>query len=359
MKKRILALALAALLCLGLLVGCGNNTAQPTGSTEPKPVSISQQAIDSGNIQYYFMTNDGAFVSTDKYYTRWGDSCLIVFPDGKTMLIDTGLEDFYPILKEKLTELQVTAIDYMVFSHPHSDHCGGAWTELFEDFTIGHVYHNGAKNLNWKDSSHIEAVCQQHSIPCTAWKAGDTMQFGNADNPVKMQVLWPTAEAAAELEDIQTTPSINNLSLVMRFDYGEHSSLFTGDIYQTNHAKTGEEQVPGYAGTEEQLVSMYEGGELDVDLLKLPHHGNPITSNSQGFLNAVSPQYAVATSFEPVAPYLSYYTQRGMKCAVFFDRMYGNIHIQAGADGKITCQTSRATYPEGFTADWSENEKVK
>ena len=352
--KRFLCVTISIILLLGLLAAC--NT-QPE-ATEPALTGIVKEAVESGNILYQFMTSGGASVGYEKYYTRWGDSCLIVFPDGKTMLIDTGLQDFYPILKDKLTELGVSAIDYMVFSHPHNDHCGGAWKTLFDDFPIGHVYHNGAKNPGWSEKAHIEGICQRYNVPCTAWKAGDTAQFGNPDNPVNLKVLWPTPEAIAQLESIDSSPAVNNLSLVMRFDYGQHSSLFTGDIYQGIEEKTKEEQVPGYEGTENILVKMYTNQELDVDLLKLPHHGNPITSNSAAFLGAVSPKYAVATDFEPVGTYLGVYKDRGMNAPVFFDRMHGYIRFQASADGKLVPNIERTDYLKDFGKEWNESEKI-
>lgn len=353
--RKYICLLLALVL---LLSGCA------FGPKVEIEMDIAQVAEEDGNIHYYFMTSDGAVIDgNDKYHTKWGDSCLIAFPDGKIMLIDTGMESFYPILKERLLKLNVKKIDYMVFTHPHHDHCGGAWATLFEDFEIGHIYHNGEKNPSWERSDpnkHIENLAEKHKIPCTVWQAGDTMNFGNPENPVKMQVLWPTEEAKEELRGITTSAAINCLSLVMRFDYGEHSSLFTGDIYKTyNELKEqGEQQIPDHEGAEERLLAMYTQGELDVDLLKLPHHGDPATSNSPGFLQAVDPEYAVATSFNPVDDYLGYYQKRGMSAVVFFDRRYGYCHIQADTDGKLSCQTSRATYPEGYGPKWNTWEKM-
>ena len=268
-----------------------------------------------------------------------------------------------PVERERylktLQKLQVSTIDYLVFSHPHNDHAGSAWEGLFDDFTIGQVYHNGAKNVEWSEEKHIEVICQKYNVPCTAWTAGDTAEFGKAENPVKMQVLWPTAEARTLLQNNEDDPSVNALSLVMRFDYGEHSSLFTGDIYQKRNAKTFEVQVEDYEGTEDLLLDSEYKALLDVDLLKLPHHGNPLTSCSTKFVKAVSPEYAVATSFEPVDPYFTYYRKAGLLCPVYFDRMYGQITVQASADGAMEVKTERTDYLEGFGPDWSESEKIK
>jgi competence protein ComEC len=315
--------------------------------------------METNTMQYYFMTCDGAFVSNDKYRTRWGDSCLIAFPDGKTMLIDTGVKGFYPILKKTLKKLQVQTIDYMVFTHNHSDHVGGAYSTLFTDFKIGHAYYNGTKNPGWEEEEQIATLCEKNNIPLTAWKAGDTAQFGTLENPITMNVLWPTEEAVAQLSDINTVAALNNLSLVMRFEYGEHSSLFTGDIYQCRNSKNLKYQVDGFDGTEELLVNGWQKDFLDADLLKLPHHGNPQTSCSMPFLNAVSPEYAVATSFEAVGVYLSFYELRGMTCPVYFDRMNGKIHVQAGIDGTMDITLGRTDYLEEFGPNWAESEKKK
>ena len=349
--KRFLSLLLVLVMALGLLAACG-------GSDQKKTPGIAQQAMESGNIHYYFMTGNGASVGYEKYTTRWGDSCLIAFPDGKVMLIDTGIQEFYPILKETLTKLGVSTIDYMVFSHPHNDHAGGAWMGLFDDFTISQVYHNGARNVEWGDDKHIEVICEKYNVPCTAWTAGDTAEFGKADNPVKLQVLWPTEEVRTKLQNEEEDAAVNALSLVLRFDYGEHSSLFTGDIYQNRHAKNFEVQVENHEGTEELLLAGWQKDLLDVDLLKIPHHGNPLTSCSMKFVKAVSPEYAVATSFEPVNPYFTYYKKVGLTCPVYFDRQYGQITVTAGADGTMKVTTERTDYLEGFGPDWSESEKI-
>ena len=50
-----------------------------------------------------------------------------------------GMTDlFYPILKETLTKLGVSTIDYMVFTHPHNDHQNGAFSDCssLESFVI-------------------------------------------------------------------------------------------------------------------------------------------------------------------------------------------------------------------------------
>lgn len=344
MKKII-----AALLCVLLLCAC-------SAPAEEAMAAVSKDAVENKTINYYFMTGEGNIVNEKHgdYYTKWGDCCLVVFPNGELMLIDTGIKGAYPTIKAKLESYGIKKLDYVVISHPHDDHAGGMWAGLFEDFTIGQVYHNGYRNANWSEKSLVQTYCTNNNIPCDVLSAGDEKTFGD----VSMKVLWPTKEAGEVFQAIEGSGAVNCLSLVMRFDYGAHSSLFTGDLYKTYNGLNGKEseepQVPGQIGAEEQLVALYPNGELDVDLLKLPHHGDPSTSNSAAFFAATTPQMAMATGFTPVGNYLSQFKQRGYTNATFFDRQYGYVQFIATADGNLKANPERFDYLPNFGKSWNK-----
>ena len=102
---------------------------------------------------------------------------------------------------------------------------------------------------------------------------------------------------------------------MFRLEYGAHSSLFPGDLY-----------VLG----ESQLLEAV-GNKLDVDLVKICHHGQD-TSSSEAFVRMVSPELAIATGFVPIASVVEEaYQSVGAK--VLFDRYHGYIHITSdGSD---------------------------
>jgi competence protein ComEC len=86
---------------------------------------------------------------------------------------------------------------------------------------------------------------------------------------VEVTVLAPAGkitESAAE--------DLNNVSLVLRLDYGQVSFLLTGDIEE-----------------EAQQVLLSSGAELQADILKVPHHGSRFFVPE--FFSAVEPDYAV------------------------------------------------------------------
>lgn len=286
---------LLAIMCLvTLLAGCGNAPAEPSCTTEPvQTTQPTQAAIDyrcpweldvcakaaeNGTMDYYFMSSEGS-ITKDGSPAKWGDCCLIVFPDGQTMLIDSGVASFGPILVENLKRMGIKRLDHIVITHPHSDHQNGVFHAdnltggVLDTFEVGNVYHRG--DLSNENAAHLDNVCRERDISVQVLERGMTLQMGQ----VSARVLWP--KVGTWEKEITGTGNFNNQSIVIRFDYGEHSSLFTGDLYDDG---------------EMALMSAGETELLDVDLLKAPHHGG-YTSASELFLQVVSAELAVATGF--------------------------------------------------------------
>ena len=53
-----------------------------------------------------------------------GDAALIVSPEGRTVLVDTGPATAVNHLVNRLPELLATRLDLVVLTHPASDHFG-------------------------------------------------------------------------------------------------------------------------------------------------------------------------------------------------------------------------------------------
>lgn len=292
----------------------------------PWTYDVVEQAKADGKIHYYFMAGEGMLISeTQSYKDKWGDGCLIVFPNGQTLLIDTGPYAYAPVLAKNLERMGVTHLDAILITHPHADHQNGAFSEtailcvgLLETITVDKVYYRGGYDSTGTTATVVPRVCAELDIPCAPIRKGDVVQFGD----VKMTCIWPMPGDGDGL--IVGGEEINNTSVVTRFDYGEHSSLFTADIYTTG---------------EKMILEQVDNSLLDVDFLKVPHHGYN-TSSSFEFIDAVCPEVAMATGRLPIPSSVrSRYENAGV--TFLDDRTNGYVEVTGSADGELKYVLSR------------------
>lgn len=324
MKKLPLRIfSFCATLLLLCLTACGDQTAEPDPSAvtvpeefvryvSPWELDVCAQSQSNGTMDFYFMTDLGSTKPA-----KWGDSCLIVFPNGETMLVDSGSAEHGNLLIWNLKRMGITRLDYILISHDHDDHhFGVSKTTLLDEFEVGKLYYNQIYHSGWNDTRHLEGPVEERGIPYEPLAAGDVLTFGD----VRMEVLWPGQETKGT--SVSNNDDLNKTSMVVRFDYGGTSALFTGDIY---------------VETEEHLSDTC-GEKLDVDLLKMPHHG-AFTSNSEALVNAATPQIAVGSGYQAIGGQLySRYTSVGAK--VLLDFCDGYIHVSS--DGtELTWETSK------------------
>ena len=237
--------------------------------------NASQYAKDTSSLYFYFMA--GEETPVEGVGEKIGDSCLAAFPDGTLMLIDANQDGYTPQLVANLKALGVTHLDYVLFSHPHSDHYMGFVNPegITANFTVGKVYYNGTGNAG---HTKISSICTQKGIPMEILKEGDSLTIGG----VKIDILNPTEAVSAST--VSATEETNNSSICMMFTYGTKKALFTGDMYKSGLTA---------------LVQRY-GSALDADFLKIPHHGHSETSILDSFASAVSADLALASSGVPL-----------------------------------------------------------
>jgi len=296
----------------------------------PWETDVIAQAKEDGKIHYYFMASEKLWLRKSHNNIKWGDCCLVVFPDGQTMLIDSGYQDMGLLIWRNLQRMGVTKLDHLVISHPHVDHYGGAFgiavggdrfveTGFLEKIAVDRVYINGLNFENDNGHELIVHCCEKYNIPITVLKPDDILTVGG----VRLEVLWPDMEAVtSNMTDL--TKDVNDTSLVIRMDYGEHSALFTGDLY--------------VRGEDWLLNAIDDVTKLDVDFLKVPHHGRN-TSSSAAFVNAVTPELAVFTGRAAQGQVDEVYA--AANAILLNDEDHGYIHVTADQDGIMTYETTR------------------
>ncbi len=211
-----------------------------------------------------------------------GDSALVTFPDGQTLLVDGGgtfnyrekddeSDTFEPdkrsigeaVVSEVLWAKGYSRIDHILATHADADHIEGL-VDVAKNFSVGSAVF-GRTPMNDPDFVALADVLQRRGVATDIIARGDILKFGD----VTVEVLYPLAT------DDPNSVSDNNHSVVLRIIYGNRAFLLTGDIERA---------------AEDDLIN--GGGTLRADLIKVPHHGSR-TSSTQAFIGAVNAKYAV------------------------------------------------------------------
>lgn len=192
-----------------------------------------------------------------------GDAILINTSKHQQILIDGGPGK--AVLRELSKEMPFydRSIDAVIATHPDSDHIGGL-PDVLSNYTVELVMEPGVES----DSSiykEFENIIKEKNIKKILARKG--MKFELSDGAYLL-ILFPDRDVLGM--------DTNDASIVAKLVYGNTSFLFTGDSPKK---------------IEDYLIST-DSEDLDSDVLKVGHHGSK-TSNSQEYVAAVSPDYAV------------------------------------------------------------------
>ena len=237
--KRFLSILLLALL---VLTGCGD----PKPKTDP--AELYQGTIEPDKVNLFFLS------------VGQGDACLMTFPTGERIMIDTGPFESRDKVVDQLHALGVDRLDAVYVTHGHADHTENLLT-LVRRFDVEKVYYGGTES----DYGELLEKVRRRGVDCTALLEGDVLSYGDAI----LTVLSPLSN--------RTYDDINGSSAVLKLSYGENAALFMADAT---------------AQAEEYMLFRYHRAELSADVLKVGHHGSP-SSSSLRFLQVVSPALSV------------------------------------------------------------------
>lgn len=206
-----------------------------------------------------------------------GDSCLIISPEGHSILIDGGIRGKgYQVIMPALDSFGLKKIDYGLISHLDLDHSGGILDlleyKLIEEVILPDLMADqlSVKGADRTVYQELEYYSKKYKIPLHKARQGDCLEFKKLG--LSCQVISPGKE--------QLTGKIdpNNASLCFFLDLPQLSILYTGDIDSK---------------LEERLL--LTGLVSHADILKVAHHGSKYSS-SDLFLRAVDPRYALISA---------------------------------------------------------------
>ncbi len=199
-----------------------------------------------------------------------GDSILIVGANGKKILIDGGKDASVLTELSKVMPAGDRNIDVMLATHPDADHIGGLPIVLAR-YDVGLFLTSGVKGESDMYKTLMKTLADK-KIPSYFVRRGMTVHLDeNPILPSSFAILFPDRDT--------TNWETNTASVVGRLDIGKVSALLNGD---------------SPSSIEHYMIQKHPQ-ELDVDLLKLGHHGSK-TSSSEEYLRATSPDLALISA---------------------------------------------------------------
>ena len=236
MKNRMLAIFMI-ILCG--LAACADNPEASAEPTLPTATALNVWCFQAGKADAFLFWNEAGADTAESGF-------------GKTVL-------------EKLEELGIKRLDYLILTHFDKDHVGGAKKILSEIPVETVLQSNCPKTGAEAYEKYLAALDACGLVPLTVRQS---LSFTLGD--VCFTVDPPALEKYPEDES-------NNSSLIVTVTHGEHRMLFCGDAEELRLAEFLERDPGEYA------------------LVKLPHHGRYQTT-LQALLNETKSVYAVITS---------------------------------------------------------------
>lgn len=209
-----------------------------------------------------------------------GDSTLVVCPDGSNILVDAGSlsgvnadtirEYLLPVLDRRERR-----IDTLVVTHADSDHYNRI-IDVLRSIPVEHLYRVGDEDhyydyfWTWLEGFSDDRV--------TVLGSDD---FDPADTP-NARMACGDAEVFILAADIRHNTSWKNArSIVLMIRYGAFEVVLTGDAT---------------FATESAIIDRYDDTWLNVDVLKIGHHGSRTTSTGSAWADVIQPAAAIVSS---------------------------------------------------------------
>lgn len=306
--QKIKLLGILFLLCL-LFTGCTTD-----GTTEDAEAEYGQTKTAKPSISENISDNTSEETLEVHYIDIGQGDATLIKCGGHAMLIDGGNHNMGTTVQLYLKNQGVESLDYVIGTHPDADHIGGLDVIVYKYDCANILLPDYEKDT--KTYTELIDVIRERSYQITYPLPGTTYQLGDA----RFTILAPISNDYGS--------NANNYSIALRLTYGENSFLFTGD-----------------AEAESEAEMLKSGEELKADVYKVAHHGSD-SANTQAFLDAVDPTYAVISCGEgnsyghPHAEILNRLRQMGIE--TFRTDEQGS--ILAVSDGKeITWNTASST----------------
>lgn len=255
-----------ALLC-GVLTAAVILTGTLTGCTEEEANEWLELLFGENNYETVGETLEGeAVLRMHVIDVGQGDAALIQCGE-KNVLVDCGENGMGGTVLDYLEKANVTHLDWLIGTHPHSDHIGGMDTVIkSKKITIDKVMMpQTSEEMTPTTKTYTEVLdaISARKLKITRPTPGKEYDLDG----VTMLVISPKKNAKYT--------DLNDYSVMLKFTYQNISILTGGDATKN---------------VEKELLKKKQF-DLSADIYKVSHHGGR-ESNSAAFVEAVHPRYA-------------------------------------------------------------------
>ena len=191
-----------------------------------------------------------------------GSSTLIQKGD-EGILIDAGELDYAQTVADYINSCGVEKLNYVLASHPHSDHIGGL-PKVLDTYKVDEVLMPEIDEDNLPTTRVYERFLDaiaENEISASYCEVGDIYSLDG----ITMEILGP----------VEQIDDLNNMSAICKISYGETDVMILGDA-EIKELKT--------------VYSPYT--DFESEILIMGHHGSR-TSLYDDFLEAVNPEVAL------------------------------------------------------------------
>lgn len=235
-----------------LALSCASPTPPPTPPTADTPAP--QFSDVSGRLRAHVLD------------VGQGDAILIITPEKKTVLVDSGTSRGSEAVLQALQKYNVEKLDLVVATHPHADHIGGM-VKVLDAVPVKNFLDSGQPHPTATYEKMLAAIKAKIGKLIVA-RAGQKFDL---DSGVQLLVLGPSSPM---LEKVSGSDENAN-SVILKLVYGNFQMLLTGDSEDE---------------TEQRLLE--RGADLRAKVLKVAHHGSNYASTTE-FLEKVAPEAAI------------------------------------------------------------------
>jgi len=194
-----------------------------------------------------------------------GSATLVTYGE-KGILIDTGEGEYSGRLIDYIDSCGVTSLDYVIASHPHSDHIGGM-ADIIKKYPIGTFIMPELSEINTPTTRVYEKMLTALSERDVNVALSETGDVYNVEEGVSFQIFGPCEQVS----------DLNDMSVIVKLTVNGTDFMVLGDAEK------------------QELSSVYQtypNLDYKCDVIALGHHGSS-TSIHKNFLSAVDAEAAV------------------------------------------------------------------